>query len=109
MRAILTPHGASCDGFPVHAHAILALARSLSQRPDPRKEVVFVILGTDHRMRPSCVSLLDWDTPLGRVRNNLPLTEKLVELGLPVNEQVCAEEHSLEPLICSASVQKKAA
>ena len=90
LKGVITPHGASCDGFPVHTHAVAALAAHLPQRPHVvhGELITFVILGRDHKMRPTFVSERDWETPLGLVRNNCEVTRRIADLAkLPVEVQ----------------------
>ena len=53
----------------------------------------FLILGLSHSGYDSCVSLLDWETPLGVVKNDSAFSSAI---GLPVDEEAHAKEHSIE-------------
>ena len=57
------------------------------------KKKTFIIFGLSHSGYESCVSTLDWETPLGVVKNDFSLSSSL---GLPVDEEVHAQEHSIE-------------
>ena len=109
LHAILTPHGAACDGFVVQSHAIKALSLALQQKS--QRKVTFVVLGTDHRMRPTYASLKNWVTPLGVVQNERELTTAIAEVGsIPIEEGMAEEEHSLEnqlPLLQYLAMEMK--
>jgi len=68
------------------------------------KKKDFIMLGVNHTGigKKVCFSLEDWETPLGIVRTNRDLAEKIIhrlkkeEIDVDVNEIAHAEEHSIE-------------
>jgi AmmeMemoRadiSam system protein B len=57
----------------------------------------YVILGNSHMGHASCVSMQDWQTPLGTVKNDNELAEQIAkEAGLKANEKAHETEHSIE-------------
>ncbi len=89
VKAVIAPHAGYGYSGSCAAWAYKEIAES---------EVadVYVILGTNHQMPVSCVSLLDFETPLGIVKNQAELANKL---GVAVDERVHANEHSIETQI----------
>ncbi len=58
---------------------------------------LFIVIGLSHSGFKSCVSLQDWKTPLGVVKNDKEFTKKISENSkLEVNESAHSQEHSLE-------------
>mmetsp|Transcript_45655 Transcript_45655/g.145734 ORF Transcript_45655/g.145734 Transcript_45655/m.145734 type:complete len:383 (-) Transcript_45655:55-1203(-) len=88
---LLVSHGASCDSFPVVAHAFHWLAR----RGMPP---TVLILGTfhDNVMPPVALSARPWRTPLGQVEVDMELFQELAKLGYAVDEKGHSQEHSIE-------------
>merc|ERR1712232_455776 len=88
---LLVSHGASCDSFPVVAHAYHFLA---SRGLPP----TVVILGTNHRGIGSQVALSarPWQTPLGQLDVDIELLQKLTSRGFCVDESGHDLEHSIE-------------
>ena len=57
------------------------------------KADTFIILGLSHSGYSSCISLEDWKTPLGIIKNDTTLGSAI---GLPIDEKAHASEHSIE-------------
>lgn len=57
---------------------------------------VYVIIGLNHSGYGSCVSLDDFETPLGIARNDNELGKKLVENGIKEDKKAHSREHSIE-------------
>ncbi|MEA2037677.1 MAG: AmmeMemoRadiSam system protein B, partial [Nanoarchaeota archaeon] len=58
---------------------------------------VYVILGLSHSGQGSCVSLEDWETPLGKVEVDKEFNEALImNSKLKQNEEAHMQEHSIE-------------
>lgn len=58
---------------------------------------LFIIIGLSHSGFGSCISLQDWRTPFGVVKNDKEFGEMLIENSkLKVNERTHSQEHSLE-------------
>jgi AmmeMemoRadiSam system protein B len=100
---IVTPHVDYGRGGPAYAWAFHALAQA-RERPE-----VIVVFGTDHAgaMRPFSLTRKHYDTPLGRMRTDVPVVEGLVErvrasvgeraaLDLFADEHHHRTEHSIE-------------
>jgi len=88
---LLVSHGASCDSFPVVAHAFHLLA---AHGVPP----TVLILGTDHRGigAPVALSTRPWQTPLGQMEVDTEVVEELAEKGYCVDETGHSQEHSIE-------------
>jgi MEMO1 family protein len=57
----------------------------------------FIMLGLSHQGYRSCVSLDDWKTPLGLIKNDKEFGERLVKNpSLKVSESSHSQEHSIE-------------
>jgi len=59
------------------------------------KADTFIMLGLSHGGYPSSLSLMDFETPLGIVKNDAEFQELLSE-AISVNEDAHANEHSIE-------------
>ena len=58
---------------------------------------VFIILGLSHSGHGSCISLEDWETPLGIVKNDKDFGKALMKnTGLKQDEMAHNQEHSIE-------------
>ncbi len=87
---VVAPHAGYPYSGPGAAWCFKEIAES--ELPD-----LFIIIGLSHSGYRSCVSLEDWKTPLGVVKNDKEFTNKLVENSkLEVNEEAHNQEHSLE-------------
>ncbi|RLE38934.1 AmmeMemoRadiSam system protein B [Candidatus Woesearchaeota archaeon] len=86
LRAVIAPHA----GYNFSGSCAAWSYREIAEAEFPE---VFVILGTNHQSPASSVSLKDFETPLGVVKNDVELTKKL---GVEVDEVVHANEHSIE-------------
>jgi MEMO1 family protein len=90
LLGVICPHAGYSFSGPCAAHSYKAIAES-------KKADSYIILGISHQGYPSCVSLKDWETPLGVVKNNIELTKELMKnSGLKQNEKAHAQEHSIE-------------
>lgn len=66
-------------------------AQIKSSAPD-----VYVILGTNHNSRETCVSDMDFMTPLGTARTDQKLVASLIKKGILLSNETHANEHSIE-------------
>ena len=58
---------------------------------------VFIMLGLSHSGYGSCVSLEDWDTPLGIVKNDKDFGKAIMKnTDLKQDEETHSQEHSIE-------------
>jgi len=57
----------------------------------------YVLLGLSHMGLPSCISQMDWKTPLGIAKNDSEFGKALAgNFGIPANEDAHSKEHSIE-------------
>jgi len=86
----ISPHaGYMCSG-PCQAFSYKEIAES--KIPD-----LYILFGLSHSGFNSCISLEDWETPLGVVKTDKEFGEKLSSLsGLPIDEVAHQNEHSIE-------------
>ena len=90
ILGVVVPHAGYVYSGPCAAWSFKEIAES--KFPD-----LFIIIGLSHSGFGSCVSLEDWKTPFGVVKNDKEFTKKLIENSkLKVNEEAHAQEHSLE-------------
>jgi len=73
-----------------------AAAFSYREIAESSKADAYVMLGLSHSGLQSCVSLQDWETPLGVSKNDAKFGKMLGKLGIPVNEEAHSTEHSIE-------------
>jgi len=85
---IIVPHAGYSFSGQTAAHAYKAISK---QRFD-----TFIILGTSHSSENTSISLEDFKTPLGIMKNDKQFSEELVKLKIEVNERDHAFEHSIE-------------
>lgn len=90
--ALLVPHGAAADSFPVAAHAYNELTRVVAQRPI--RTIFFV--GNNHRSPGVALSDTTWRTPLGALEPESELIEALTAQGIAINNKDHEREHSIE-------------
>ena len=90
--ALLVPHGAVADSFPVAAHAYNELTRVVAQRPI--RTILFV--GNNHRSPGVALSDTTWRTPLGALEPESELIEALATQGIAINNKDHDREHSIE-------------
>lgn len=90
ILGVVAPHaGYMCSG-PCAAYAYREIAES--EWPE-----VFILLGLSHSGYSSCISLDDWETPLGIAENYKKLGKALMEnTSLKQNEEAHSNEHSIE-------------
>ncbi len=103
--SVVAPHAGYVYSGQVAAYSFNALAESHRKR----KFDSLVIVGPNHtgRGEPIAVSLQDWETPLGTVRNDAELSRKIIGFseGISEDEEAHAGEHSVEvqlPFVQSA-------
>lgn len=89
IAGAISPHAGYDFSGPAAAHAYKEIAES--EMPG-----TYVIIGPSHMGFPSGVSLKEWETPLGIVKNDVEFGKELSKNGIPVNEEAHAEEHSIE-------------
>jgi MEMO1 family protein len=82
----ISPHAGYTYSGPTASYVYKELAESTF--PD-----LFVILGVPHSGQKTCVSLEDWETPLGVVKNDLEFSKAL---EIDVDENAHLDEHSIE-------------
>ena len=90
LLGVVAPHaGYMCSG-PCAAYAYKEMAES--EWPE-----VFILLGLSHSGYGSCISLEDWETPLGIAENDKDFSKALMKnTGLKQNEMAHSQEHSIE-------------
>jgi hypothetical protein len=103
--SVVAPHAGYVYSGPVAAYSYNALAESHRKR----KFDSLIIIGPNHtgRGEPISVSLQDWETPLGIVRNDTALSKGIINHSDLIfqDESAHAEEHSVEvqlPFVQSA-------
>lgn len=90
ILGIIAPHAGYQFSGPGAAWAYKEIAESKS--PD-----IYILLGLSHSGFPSCLSLEDWETPLGTVNTDKDFQRVLIaNSGLKQNEEAHANEHSIE-------------
>jgi AmmeMemoRadiSam system protein B len=89
IKGIISAHAGYIFSGPAMAFGYKALAESYM--PD-----TFLILGTCHTGYGTGVSKMDFQTPLGVVKNDKELTNLMVKNGIMHNEQTNEREHSIE-------------
>lgn len=85
---IIVPHAGYSFSGQTAAHAYKAISK---QRVD-----TFIILGTNHSSDETSISLEDFKTPLGIMKNDKEFSKELVKLKIEANERDHAFEHSIE-------------
>ena len=92
--AVVCPHAGYVYSGPVAAHAYFRLAQ------EPAPDVV-VIIGPSHQAWSSPIAMMDkgeWETPLGRVKIDEKLAEKIFKASglIDIDEDAHRSEHSIE-------------
>ena len=83
----ISPHAGYTYSGPCAAHVYASL---------PRTDL-YIIIGLSHNGYGSCISLEDWETPLGTARADKEFLKELMSVsGLKADESAHAIEHSLE-------------
>lgn len=86
----ISPHAGYPYSGPCAAHVYKEVAES--RLPD-----LFIMLGLSHNGHPSCLSAIDWETPLGVLETDKEFQKVLEqESSLKVDEKVHQFEHSIE-------------
>ena len=89
ILGIIAPHAGYAYSGPGAAWAYKEIGEA--RIPD-----VYIMLGLSHSGFGTCVSLEDWKTPLGIVKNDKEFGKKLIENGIKQDERAHAIEHSIE-------------
>lgn len=90
IKGVIAPHAGYTFSGPCAAFAYKEIAEA--QEPD-----LYIILGPSHSGSESCISLEDWETPLGIAKNDKEFGKALTENSkIPVNEESHSMEHSIE-------------
>ena len=89
IAGAIVPHAGYVFSGPGAAHAYKELSEA--EFPD-----TYIILGVNHNSPITCTSDEEWETPLGIVKPDLELIEKLKEKGINVDNDTHAKEHSIE-------------
>lgn len=89
ITGIVSPHAGYSFSGPGAAWAFKEIAES--SFPD-----LFVLLGLSHSGFPTCISLEDWETPFGIVKNDGEFGKSLAGKGISINENAHSREHSIE-------------
>ncbi|MFX1251242.1 MAG: AmmeMemoRadiSam system protein B [Promethearchaeota archaeon] len=87
---VVSPHAGYVYSGMAQSHSYAALAATKTSYRS------FLILGLSHRGYFSALSLTDWKTPLGVLKNDQELGKALAQTGIPIDERVHKQEHSLE-------------
>jgi len=89
LIGIIAPHAGYVFSGQCAAWAYKEIAEA--KLPD-----IYIILGLSHQGFRTCVSLEDWETPLGVVKNDKEFGKELVKAGIKQDERAHAMEHSIE-------------
>lgn len=90
IKAVIVPHAGYAYSGPCAAWAYKRIAES--KFPD-----TYILIGPNHQGKGSSISIEDWKTPIGLIKNNKDLTREISEkTGIPINESNHASEHSIE-------------
>lgn len=95
--ALISPHAGYVFSGPCAAHGFYEVYHSSNKELTENQRCV-VILGVNHTgLGSSGISLLDFETPLGVVKNNRWLSQELNKLSkVPLDEAPHIYEHSIE-------------
>ena len=86
IKAVIVPHAGYFFSGQCMAHGYKKISES--KMPE-----VYIVLGTNHQDKNNYISLQDFQTPFGVVKNDIKLSR---ELGLEVNNSIHESEHSIE-------------
>jgi AmmeMemoRadiSam system protein B len=90
IKAIISPHAGYFFSGKGAAWCFKELAES--KIPD-----IYIMIGLSHRGHRSCISMEDWETPLGIVKTDKDFGQLLLKNSkLRQDEKAHAEEHSIE-------------
>jgi len=90
IKGIIAPHAGYKFSGPAAAWAYKEIAES-------KLADIYIMLGLSHQGLPSCISLEDWETPLGIVEVDKDFQSALMaNSGLKQDEKAHANEHSIE-------------
>jgi hypothetical protein len=90
ILGIIAPHAG-------YTYSGACAAYSYKEIAESKLPEVFIILGLSHSGYGSCVSLEDWETPLGIVKNDRDFGKALMKnTGLKQDEMAHSQEHSIE-------------
>ncbi|MFX0066875.1 MAG: AmmeMemoRadiSam system protein B [Candidatus Hermodarchaeota archaeon] len=87
---VVSPHAGYVYSGMAQSHSYAALAATKTCYRS------FLLLGLSHHGYFSALSLADWKTPLGVLKNDQELGEALAQTGIPADERVHKQEWSLE-------------
>ncbi len=102
IAGAIVPHAGYVFSGPGAAHAYKEIGEV--EFPD-----TYIILGVNHNSPITCTSDEEWKTPLGTVKCDLELINKLKEKGIRINNATHQREHSIEvqlPFLQSISKDK---
>jgi AmmeMemoRadiSam system protein B len=90
IKGAIIPHAGYPFSGPCAAFAYKEIAEA--QEPD-----LYVIFGTDHSGSGSCISLENWETPLGIAQNDSEFGRALMKnCSIKADEEAHSAEHSIE-------------
>jgi len=90
ILGVIAPHAGYAFSGACAAYAYKEIAES-------RWPEVFILLGLSHSGYGSCISLEDWETPLGIAENDKDFGKALIKnTGLKQDETAHSQEHSIE-------------
>ena len=90
LKAAIAPHAGYAFSGPCAAWVYKEIAES--KLPD-----LFLVLGTSHSGFDSCISLEDWKTPFGTMKNDRDFAKELMKSsGINQDEDAHSQEHSIE-------------
>ncbi|MCL5106079.1 MAG: AmmeMemoRadiSam system protein B [Candidatus Marsarchaeota archaeon] len=92
--AYVSPHA----GYAYSGSTAACTYKALSQNKDLGRIDTIIIVGPNHTGDGEniSVSAQDWETPLGVLKNNTPLSRQIASKGIKVDESAHLEEHSIE-------------
>lgn len=88
VKAVVSPHAGYSFSGPAMAWSYKAIKKEEAD--------VYVIIGTNHQGTKTCASTQDFETPLGIVKNDETFTEALIQKGIPEDNDIHSQEHSIE-------------
>lgn len=90
LIGVISPHAGYVFSGPCQAFSYKKIAES--KVPD-----IYILFGLSHSGFNSCISIEDWETPLGVVKTDKSFGKKLSEISnIPVDEVAHQNEHSIE-------------
>lgn len=90
VLGVIAPHAG-------YVYSGACAAYSYKEIAESKLPEIFIILGLSHSGYGSCISLEDWETPLGIVKNDKEFGKALMKnTGLKQDEAAHNQEHSIE-------------